>query len=132
MQLSSVVEKDFLSVEPDTELRDIVNKISRSHTSVIPVLDAGGMLQGEIDITKIRNVVFRIELYHHFTARQLMQEPAAILSDQSPMTDVVKVFEQTHADWLPVLDNEGRLDGYISRQRLFTQYRKMVADMSEE
>ncbi len=132
MQLSSVVEKDFLSVEPDTELRDIVNKISRSHTSVIPVLDAGGMLQGEIDITKIRNVVFRIELYHHFTARQLMQEPAAVLSDQSPMTDVVKVFEQTHADWLPVLDNEGRLDGYISRQRLFTQYRKMVADMSEE
>ncbi len=132
MQLSSVVEKDFLSVEPDTELRDIVNKISRSHTSIIPVLDAGGMLQGEIDITKIRNVVFRIELYHHFTARQLMREPAAVLSDQSPMTDVMKVFEQTHADWLPVLDHESRLEGYISRQRLFTQYRKMVADMSEE
>jgi len=132
MQLSSVVEKDYLSVEPDTELRDIVNKISRSHTSIIPVLDAGGILQGEIDITKIRNVVFRIELYHHFTARQLMQEPAAVLSDQSPMTDVMKVFEKTHADWLPVLDNESRLEGYISRQRLFTQYRKMVADMSEE
>ena len=132
MQLSSVIEKDYLSVESDTELRDIVNKISRSHTSIIPVLDAGGVLLGEIDITKIRNVVFRIELYHHFTAKQLMQEPAAVLSDQSPMTDVMKVFEKTHADWLPVLDNENRLKGYISRQRLFTQYRKMVADMSEE
>jgi CIC family chloride channel protein len=132
MQLSSVIEKDYLSVESDTELRDIVNKISRSHTSIIPVLDAGGVLLGEIDITKIRNVVFRIELYHHFTAKQLMQEPAAVLSNQSPMTDVMKVFEKTHADWLPVLDNENRLEGYISRQRLFTQYRKMVADMSEE
>ena len=132
MQLNSVIEKDYLSVESDTELRDIVNKISRSHTSIIPVLDAGGVLLGEIDITKIRNVVFRIELYHHFTAKQLMQEPAAVLSNQSPMTDVMKVFEKTHADWLPVLDNENRLEGYISRQRLFTQYRKMVADMSEE
>ena len=104
MQLNSVIEKDYLSVESDTELRDIVNKISRSHTSIIPVLDAGGVLLGEIDITKIRNVVFRIELYHHFTAKQLMQEPAAVLSNQSPMTDVMKVFEKTHADWLPVLE----------------------------
>jgi CIC family chloride channel protein len=60
MNLDSVIEKDYLSVTPDMELGQIVNKISRSHSTVIPVLDAGGMLLGEIDIMKIRNVVFRI------------------------------------------------------------------------
>ncbi len=132
MQLDTVIERDYLAVEPDMELGQIVHKISRSRTSVLPVLDAAGTLLGEIDITKIRNVVFRIELYHHFTAIHLMQEPAATVSDQATMSQVMRTFDNTHSDWLPVVDSKNHLEGYISRQRLYTQYRKMVADMSEE
>jgi CIC family chloride channel protein len=132
MQLDSVIDKDFLSVEPDTELAEIVRKISRSRNSVIPVLDAAGNLLGEIDIAKIRHIMFRTELYHHFTASQLMQEPSATLNDQSSMAIVMKTFDATHANWLPVLDNENHLKGYLSRERIYTQYRKMVADMSED
>lgn len=132
MQLDSVIERDYLSVSPDMELGQIVHKISRSRNSVLPVLDAAGTLLGEVDITKIRHVVFRIELYHHFSASQLMQEPPAKLTDSMPMVRVMKIFDRTHADWLPVVDQEGKLIGYISRKRIYMQYRKMVADMSEE
>jgi len=132
MNLDSVVERDYLSVTPDMELGQIVHKISRSHSTVLPVLDAAGMLLGEIDIMKIRNVVFRIELYHHFTASQLMTEPKARLSDATPMADVMHAFDKTGANWLPVFDIENRLMGYVSRQRLYTLYRKMVHDMSED
>ena len=132
MNLDSVIERDFLSVSPDMELGQIVHKISRSHTSVLPVLDAAGILLGEIDIAKIRNVLFRIELYHHFTASQLMVEPKAVLTDAMPMADVMQTFDQTGANWLPVFDAENHLKGYISRQRIYTMYRKMVADMSED
>ena len=132
MNLDSVIEKDYLSVTPDMELGQIVHKISRSHSTVIPVLDAGGMLLGEIDIMKIRNVMFRIELYHHFMASQLMTDPKARLSDTTPMVDVMRAFDRTGANWLPVLDAENHLKGYISRQRIYTMYRKMVADMSED
>ena len=132
MNLDSVIEKDYLSVTPDMELGQIVHKISRSHSTVIPVLDAGGMLLGEIDIMKIRNVMFRIELYHHFMASQLMTDPKARLSDTTPMVDVMRAFDRTGANWLPVLDVDNHLKGYISRQRIYTMYRKMVADMSED
>lgn len=132
MNLDSVIERDFLSVSPDMELGQIVHKISRSHTSVLPVLDAAGKLLGEIDIAKIRNVLFRIELYHHFKASQLMVEPKAVLTDAMPMADVMQTFDQTGANWLPVFDAENHLKGYISRQRIYTMYRKMVADMSED
>ena len=132
MNLDSVVERDYLSVTPDMELGQIVHKISRSHSTVLPVLDAAGMLLGEIDIMKIRNVVFRIELYHHFTAPQLMTEPKARLSDATPMAEVMRAFDRTGANWLPVFDVENRLMGYVSRQRIYTMYRKMVADMSED
>lgn len=132
MSLDSVIDRDYTPVAPDMELGTIVHKISRSRNSFLPVLDAAGNLLGEIYITKIRHVVFRIELYHHFTASQLMTPPAATLRDDEPMTEVMQVFDRTHADWLPVLDADGHLKGYISRQRMYGMYRKMVADMSED
>ena len=132
MSLDSVIEREYTAVAPDMELGTIVHKISRSRNIFLPVLDAAGNLLGEIYITKIRHVVFRTELYHHFTASQLMISPAATLRDDEPMTEVMKVFDRTHADWLPVLDADGHLKGYISRQRMYGMYRKMVADMSED
>ena len=132
MSLDSVIDHDYMAVDPDMELGQIVHKISRSHNSQLPVLDAGGMLLGEIDIRRIRHVVFRIELYHHFSAAQLMTQPAAILEDSQSMKEVMKAFDKTGADWLPVLDSEKHMKGYISRQRIYGMYRKMVADMSQE
>lgn len=132
MSLNSVIDRDFTAVEPDMELWTIVQKISRSRTSILPVLDAAGNLLGEIDLRKIRHVVFRTELYHHFKAHQLMTPPRATLKDQALMTDVMNTFDKTHADWLPVLDKDNHLKGYISRERMFTMYRKMVADLSQD
>ena len=130
MNLDSVIERDYLSVTPDMELGQIVHKISRSQSSVLPVLNAEGVLLGEVEIMKIRNVVFRTELYHHFKAGQLMVEPKATLLESTPMAEVMRTFDETRADWLPVLDADQHLKGYISRQRIYTMYRKMVADMS--
>ena len=132
MNLESVIERDYMAVLPDMELGQIVNKVSRSRSQVLPVLDGEGTLLGEVDIVKIRNVLFRTEFYHRFTASQLMQEPSATLLDTAPMSTVMKTFEQTGAEWLPVLNVDSHLIGYISRQRLYTLYRKMVHDMSED
>ena len=132
MSLDSVIDRDYQGVDPDMELGQMVHKISRSHTDVLPVTDAAGMLMGEIDIRKIRHVMFRTELYHHFKAHQLMVEPAAVLSDGTPMTAVMKTFERTQADWLPVLDVDNHLKGYISRKRMYDMYRKMVHDFSQD
>ena len=132
MNLDSVIAREFMAVSPDMELGQIVNKVSRSHSRVLPVTDSAGTLLGEIDIMHIRKVLFRIELYHHFMASQLMEEPEAMLRDTAPMTSVMRTFERTGAEWLPVVDTDNRLKGYISRQRLYTLYRKMVHDMSED
>ncbi|MBR1394061.1 MAG: chloride channel protein [Prevotella sp.] len=132
MNLESVIDRDYMAVSPDMELGQIVNKVSRSHSRVLPVLDGAGTLLGEVDIMHIRKVMFRIELYHHFKANQLMEEPVATLLDAAPMVSVMRTFDRTGAEWLPVVDTSNRLKGYISRQRLYTLYRKMVHDMSED
>jgi CIC family chloride channel protein len=132
MSLDSGIDRDYQRVDPDMELGQIVHKISRSRHNVLPVLDAAGILLGEINIVKIRHVVFRTELYHHFKASQLMANPAAVLDEGTSMTEVMHTFERTHADWLPVLDADRHLKGYISRDRMYSTYRKMVHDLSQE
>lgn len=132
MSLDSVIDKSFTAVSPELNLASLVHAISKSHNNVLPVLDDAGNLLGEIDITKLRHIVFRTELYHHFKVKQLMSQPEATLSVNDTMEIVMKKFDQTDSAMLPVLDNESHLLGYISRTHMYTMYRKMVADLSED
>lgn len=132
MNLNSLIEKDYTAVQPDMPLGKLVQAISRSHTSFIPVLDQAGVLQGEIDVTKIRHIMFRTELYQKFSVAQIMTETPTILGANDPMEDVMNKFDRTNANFLPVVDVNNVLIGFISRTRLFTTYRKMVADFSTE
>lgn len=132
MSLDSVIDKSFTAVSPELNLASLVHAISKSHNNVLPVLDDAGNLLGEIDITKLRHIVFRTELYHHFKVKQLMSQPEATLSVNDTMEIVMKKFDQTDSAMLPVLDNENHQLGYISRTHMYTMYRKMVADLSED
>ncbi|MBR2231384.1 MAG: chloride channel protein [Prevotella sp.] len=132
MSLDSVIDRHFTSVKPDMELSSLVHALSRSKQSLLPVLDDAGNLLGEVDLQKIRNIVFRTELYHHFTVNQLMSQPLAMLGVNDPMEDVMETFDRTDAQMLPVVDLSGKLIGYISRSHLYTEYRQMVADMSAD
>lgn len=132
MSLDSVIDKSFTAVSPELNLASLVHAISKSHNNVLPVLDDAGNLLGEIDITKLRHIVFRTELYHHFKVKQLMSQPEATLSVNDTMEIVMKKFDQTDSAMLPVLDSENHLLGYISRTHMYTMYRKMVADLSED
>lgn len=132
MSLDSVIEKEYSSVTPDMPLGHLVQVISRSHTTFLPVLDQAGTLLGIIDLTKIRHIVFRTELYQKFTVSQLMQPVPTTLGVNDPMEDVMKKFDKTDANYLPITDINNRMIGFISRKRMYTMYRKMVEDLSAE
>ncbi len=132
MSLDSVIERDYVSVDKDMELGQLVHSLSKSGSSLLPVLDRAGNLLGEIDMNKLRHIVFRTELYHHFRVSQLMSDPPTQLRLGDPMEDVVKAFDQYHAHQLPVMDDQNHLIGYVSRSHVYAQYRKMVADLSND
>lgn len=132
MSIDSVIDKNINHVPEDMDLGTLVHAISRSHTNILPVLDESGKFLGEIDMSKLRHILFRTELYHHFKVKQLMSQPQFILSVNDTMEEVMKRFDSTDAGMLPVLETDGTLRGYVSRTHLYSTYRKMVADMSSE
>lgn len=132
MSLDSVIDNNYTTVDPDMPLGKLVSVISRSHTSFIPVVNTAGILLGIIDINKIRHVMFRTELYHRFTVQQILIPPKATLGIKDSMEEVMEKFDKTNADYLPVVDVNGELTGFIERTRLYSMYRKTVADFSAE
>ena len=132
MSLDSIIDRQFTSVDPDMQLGKLINAISKSHTSFLPVLDNAGTLLGEIDITKIRHIMFRSELYNRFTVKDIMTPVPSTLVREDKMIDVMKKFEKANCNFLPVVDVNGHLEGYVSRTRMYSMYRHLVADFSSE
>ena len=132
LSLDTVIERDCSAVSPDMMLSELVHKISRSRVDVLPVTDTGNHLIGEIDMMKLRHILFRTELYHRFSVRQLMSEPPALLGVNDPMEDVMKAFDSTNAQQLPVVTTDKELIGYVSRAHVYSLYRKIVADLSTD
>lgn len=132
MNLESVVERDYTAVNPDLQLGPLVQKVANANTSFIPVIDKGGVLLGEIDITKTRHILFRTELYHRMTVAQIMTPIVATVGTNSPMADVMEKFDRYNVNCMPVVDVNNVLQGYISRTHVYSLYRKMVADYSAE
>ncbi|MCI6110947.1 MAG: chloride channel protein, partial [Prevotella sp.] len=93
MSLDSVVENDYIAVTADMPLGKLVNVISKSHSSFIPVLDSAGCILGEVDITKIRHIMFRSELYTKFCVMQIMTPVPAKVGINDRMEEVMKKFE---------------------------------------
>lgn len=132
MTLDSVIDREFTPIEPDIEMGKLVHALSNSYSEVIPVLGPANNLLGEINMNKIRHIIFRTELYNHFKVSQLMQQPKTKLRLGDPIEEVMQAFDKYNSQYLPVIDEEGQLYGYVSRTHLLTQYRQMVADFSNE
>ena len=99
MSLDSIIDRQFTSVDPDMQLGKLINAISKSHTSFLPVLDNAGTLLGEIDITKIRHIMFRSELYNRFTVKDIMTPVPSTLVREDKMIDVMRKFEKANCNF---------------------------------
>ena len=132
MTLDAVIEKYYPRIPPDMELGRLVLLVSKEMYNVFPVVDGLGRLLGVINLVNIRKIVFRQELYRVFKAEQLMEEPPARLTINDSMGVVMDAFERTGAVSLPVLKDDGTFVGFISKTKLYSYYRQVLVDYSEE
>ena len=70
-ELRQCDRKEYSSVTPDMPLGHLVQVISRSHTTFYLCWIRQELLIGIIDLTKIRHIVFRTELYQKFTVKSI-------------------------------------------------------------
>jgi len=131
MQLRTEVETDFSVVGPEQSLGELVKIVSVSKRNIFPVVNEEKNLEGIVLLDDIRQIMFKPEKYESYIVRELMtQHPDAVSSTDS-MEVVMEKFQKSGAWNLPVVDHN-RYIGFVSKSKLFNDYRKILKDFSDE
>ena len=132
LKIDNVIETDFRVVRPKMDLHDMVREISQSNRNLFPVTDENGKLLGVVTLDDIRNIMFRPDLYRRMRVETFMASPPAMIVNDSPMERVMKMFDDTGAWNLPVIDAQGRYIGFVSKSKIFNSYRRVLRHYSED
>ena len=132
LKMDSVVETDFLTVKPNMSLKEMCDVIARSSRNLFPVVDDHGKLLGIVMLDDIRNIMFRPDLYRRMYVNKFMTAPVAKIQLGENMEHVMKTFDDTGAWNLPVVDDQGRYVGFVSKSKIFNSYRRVLRHYSDD
>ena len=131
MNVQNLIESDFTTVPKDGTLGDLVKAVKNSQRNIFPVVDDKNNFYGVVFINNIRHIIFDRELYDKVKIEELMFMPEAIVSPDENMESVAQKFQKTGNYNLPVVQN-GKYLGFVSRARVFSTYRKLLEEISDE
>lgn len=131
LDLEKLIEKEFIPLKEDFTLRDFVKKVPESKRNIFPVLSDDDNLIGILLMESVRPIIFNRDLYDTSYVREFMINPPAIVDIHENMESVMKKFNQTKAWNLPVTNN-GKYVGFLSKSKIFNEYREMLIHFSDD
>lgn len=132
LKIGNVIETDFRTVRPSMDLRQMVAEIAQSNRNLFPVVNDEGRLLGIVLLDDIRNIMFRPDLYRRMHVDKFMSMPPAKIRIDQSMEEVMKIFDDTGAWNLPVVDLDGKYVGFVSKSKIFNSYRRVLRHYSED
>lgn len=131
MKINNVIEQDFKTVNPDMNLKQMVDVIATSNRNLFPVVDKDNMLIGIVLLDDIRNIMFRSDLYEKMHVQKFMTSPPAKIDINDSMDLVMKKFDDTNAWNLPVIES-GKYVGFVSKSKIFNSYRRVLRHYTDD
>ncbi len=131
LKVDNVIERDFKCVTPDMNLKEVVDIIATSKRNLFPVVDNEGNFKGIVLLDDIRNIMFRPDLYKKMHVSRFMSTPPARIDISAPMEQVMKLFDDTHAWNLPVVEGD-RYVGFVSKSKIFSSYRALLRHYTDD
>ncbi len=131
MNIDSLIERSFSTVDHEATLGELINIIANSTRNVYPVIDNENNFYGIIFLDQIRNIMFKPEMYETTAVHSLMFMPSNIVHHDDDMETVAGKFQHSGKYNLVVL-KDGKYEGFVSRANVFSHYREILKDMSED
>lgn len=131
ISLDSMLQDKYDTIAINKTLRDLTEIIKQSDKNIFAVTDAKERFAGIIELNDIKQRLFQPDLYDKTSIRSIMKKPAGTLREQQDMHSVMEQFDLTQSWYLPVLDKERRFIGFISKTKLFSKYREILAQQGD-
>ena len=132
IDIEELLEKDFVPVNPEMLLVDVIPAIIQSKRNYFPVIDKKtGIYQGIVDLNSIKSYIFEPELRHSIIVEEVMQMNFPPVSIKDSMIDILNKFDISNAWSLPVISDK-KFIGLVSKSRILDHYRKELKAQTED
>jgi len=122
IEISELIERDFIALHPEDKLRSIVETIKSSNRNMFPVVNKNNKLVGIISLNNIKKEMFNQEIYDSVVAKELMEKPETKIKLSEDIFAIMQKFEESGQWNLPVTD-KGIYVGFLSKSSILTTYR---------
>ena len=131
MKIDKLIERNFNKVNINATMRDFTKAVAKSKRNVFPVVDEEDNFYGVIFINDIRNIIFNVEQWDTTMVKELMYMPDSVVGPDDSMESVAQKFHSSEHFNIPVI-KDGKYLGFVSRAQLFSTYRRLLKEFSDE
>jgi CIC family chloride channel protein len=131
MKIEKLIETNFIPVDINATLGDLVKVVAKSTRNIYPVVDENNYFIGVVDLDDIRQIMFKSELYDSVFVKDLLNVPSTHVTPDDSMEDVARKIQQTGRFNIVVL-KDGKYLGFISRANVFSNYRRLLKSISAD
>ncbi|MDR1181275.1 MAG: chloride channel protein [Bacteroidales bacterium] len=132
LDVKDLIENNFTTLSPDATLRDLVDTIAHSTRNIFPLVDENKQFYGIIILDDVRQIIFEPDKYDTVMAKDLSFMPDVFIYPHELIADVAVKFKQSGLYNMAVLDKDNIYYGFVSRANLFSKYREIVEEISED
>lgn len=132
LKTSDLVRDKYPRIDSEATLGDVVQVIKNDNSQVFAVVSSDGTFEGQVTLDFIHDLMFRTDEYDTLRVAEFMDQPQAFVYDDDSMETVMDKFDNTGAWRLPVITDDKKYRGYVSRSRILTAYREELKVISQD
>jgi CIC family chloride channel protein len=132
LDVMDLIEDNFITLSPSATLRHLVDTIAQSTRNIFPLVDDERKFHGIVTLDVVRQIMFDPEKYDTVMVKDLSFFPKDFIDNEEPISEVAMRFKENGLYNMVVLDKEKRYYGFVSRANLFSKYREIVEEISED
>ncbi|WP_314614939.1 CBS domain-containing protein [Streptomyces stackebrandtii] len=122
MKVGGLMTDDVVSAVPASSFREVAKMLAEHDISGVPVVDEDDHVVGVVSES---DLMARDEL----AARDLMTKPAVTVHAEETVADAARLMVRRGVERLPVVDEEERLVGIVTRRDLLCVYLRPDAEI---
>lgn len=133
--LFSLHTKDYIDFQSQTinvnaSITELFEMIKNGNKNTFAVIDDTNKLKGILNLDDIRPYLFSKET-DSLSISKIMKAPPAIIHQENKALEILQIFDDTGYWNLPVVDENNKFIGFISKSAILIGYRQLLKLYSE-
>ena len=131
MSIREIIETDFSPVKKGDNLGDLVKVVSDSKRNIFPVIDKDNNFEGIVTLDRLRKIMFKPALYTKIKVADIMEYPDITVGYNETMEHIASKIQYGDVYNAVVLE-DGKYRGFVSKSNVFSKYRSLLKEMSDD